>query len=200
VLSHVGLDWLNNYGVRLLMPFSSQWFYGDSVFIIDPWLWLLFGAGVWVARRTARRAVAAAAIVTAGVYIALMVWSARAARQEVLDVWTGQHGRPPRALMVGPVLANPLRRTIIVDAGNAYHTGSFQWLPVRTTLDGRITPRLDDHPAVVRARERGEIRAVLLWARFPYYEVQPVVEGVRVTLRDMRFGSQVGEVSVVVSP
>lgn len=40
VLSHVILDWLNNYGIRLLMPFDGRWFYGDSVFIIDPWLWL----------------------------------------------------------------------------------------------------------------------------------------------------------------
>lgn len=47
--SHPALDWLNTYGVRLLMPFSGRWFYGDALFIIDPWLWLLFGAGVVVA-------------------------------------------------------------------------------------------------------------------------------------------------------
>ena len=40
VVSHAGLDWLNSYGVRLLMPFEGRWFYGDSLFIIDPWLWL----------------------------------------------------------------------------------------------------------------------------------------------------------------
>ena len=43
VLSHPALDWLNNYGVRLLMPFDGRWFYGDAVFIMDPWLWLLLG-------------------------------------------------------------------------------------------------------------------------------------------------------------
>src|SRR5262245_28776737 len=32
VYSHVFLDLLNNYGVRLLTPFSWRWFYGDSVF------------------------------------------------------------------------------------------------------------------------------------------------------------------------
>ncbi|GGW72982.1 metal-dependent hydrolase [Alteromonas halophila] len=46
VLSHPFLDWLNNYGIRLLMPFDSQWFYGDSMFILDPWLWLIMG-GAW---------------------------------------------------------------------------------------------------------------------------------------------------------
>ena len=46
VVSHPFLDWLNTYGVRLLMPFSGQWFYGDMLFIIDPWMWLLMAAGV----------------------------------------------------------------------------------------------------------------------------------------------------------
>lgn len=50
VWSHPLLDWLNTYGIRLLMPFSGDWFYGDSLFIIDPWLWLLTGAAVVLAR------------------------------------------------------------------------------------------------------------------------------------------------------
>ena len=54
VLSHVAMDWLNNYGVRLLMPFSGRWFYGDAVFIVDPWLWLTLAAGVLLARRARR--------------------------------------------------------------------------------------------------------------------------------------------------
>ena len=44
VLTHPALDWLNTYGIRLLMPFDGRWFYGDAVFIADPWLWLLLGA------------------------------------------------------------------------------------------------------------------------------------------------------------
>jgi inner membrane protein len=47
--THPALDWLNTYGVRLLMPFSGRWFYGDAVFIIDPWMWLLFGAAAVLA-------------------------------------------------------------------------------------------------------------------------------------------------------
>lgn len=43
VLTHPALDWLNNYGLRWLMPFDGRWFYGDAVFIIDPWIWLGFG-------------------------------------------------------------------------------------------------------------------------------------------------------------
>ncbi|MCC5939920.1 MAG: metal-dependent hydrolase [Balneolaceae bacterium] len=50
VWSHPFLDWLNTYGIRLLMPFNDTWFYGDTLFIIDPWFWLLAGAGVVLAR------------------------------------------------------------------------------------------------------------------------------------------------------
>ena len=49
VALHLFFDWLNSYGVRLLMPFDGRWFYGDAVFVIDPWLWLLFGASGFVA-------------------------------------------------------------------------------------------------------------------------------------------------------
>ena len=46
-LSHPALDWLNVYGIRFLEPFSSQWFYGDTLFIIDVWLWALLIVSVW---------------------------------------------------------------------------------------------------------------------------------------------------------
>lgn len=54
VWSHPLLDWLNTYGVRFLMPFDGTWFYGDTLFIVDPWFWLLTAAGVVLARTTGR--------------------------------------------------------------------------------------------------------------------------------------------------
>jgi inner membrane protein len=53
-LTHPLLDWLNTYGVRLLMPFDGRWFYGDALFIIDPWMWLLAGSSVVLARSESR--------------------------------------------------------------------------------------------------------------------------------------------------
>lgn len=40
---HVGADGWNNYGVHPLWPFDPGWRYGDSIFIIEPWLWLTLG-------------------------------------------------------------------------------------------------------------------------------------------------------------
>jgi inner membrane protein len=53
-LTHPALDWLNVYGVRLLEPFSSQWYYGDTLFIIDVWLWGLMGFATWFSLRQER--------------------------------------------------------------------------------------------------------------------------------------------------
>jgi len=41
--THPLLDWTNNYGIRLFLPWSSKWSYGDLVYIIDPYQWLLLG-------------------------------------------------------------------------------------------------------------------------------------------------------------
>jgi inner membrane protein len=51
VWSHPTLDWLNTYGMRWLMPFSGRWFYGDAVFIMDVWLWLVLGVGYLAGKR-----------------------------------------------------------------------------------------------------------------------------------------------------
>ena len=48
IVSHPTLDWLNNYGLRWLMPFSGRWFYGDALFVIDPWVWLLLGGAAFL--------------------------------------------------------------------------------------------------------------------------------------------------------
>jgi inner membrane protein len=46
--THPLMDWTNNYGVRFLLPWNSQWFYGDLVFIIDPLLWIVLGGAVFL--------------------------------------------------------------------------------------------------------------------------------------------------------
>jgi inner membrane protein len=59
VWSHPLLDWLNTYGVRLLYPFDGRWFYGDALYIVDPWMWLLLGAATFLVFARRKRAVTA---------------------------------------------------------------------------------------------------------------------------------------------
>jgi inner membrane protein len=197
VISHVLLDCLNNYGVRLLMPFSNRWFYGDAVFIVDPWLWLALGAGVLFARRLRRPYLAGVAIAVAIAYIGMMVWLAIASREAVLEAWQAQHGSTPRALMVGPVPVAPFRKAVIADTGDRYERGVFDWQRGRLQMTGSLLKR-GNEPAVRRARERPAFRAILRWARFPYYVLEHTPGGTRVTLQDARFGRQVGSATVMV--
>jgi len=46
--THPLLDWTNNYGIRFLLPWSQKWSYGDLVFIVDPYLWLIFGGAAFL--------------------------------------------------------------------------------------------------------------------------------------------------------
>jgi inner membrane protein len=38
-LLHIAMDLTNNYGVHPFWPLDNRWFYGDSVFIIEPLFW-----------------------------------------------------------------------------------------------------------------------------------------------------------------
>jgi inner membrane protein len=196
--SHVFLDYLNVYGVRLLAPISDRWFYGDAVFIIDPVLWVVLGAGVLIARWRASLVPGVAAIAVAGAYIAGMLWLAGAGRAIVLQAWTDTHGAPPAALMVGPAPFRPLEQDVIVDAGDHYVTGQLGWWPRRVRFDRETVPKNDGSEAVRRAREDPRVQGVLVWARFPYYRLVPVASGVRVTLEDARYRGRVGSATVVV--
>jgi inner membrane protein len=198
VLSHVLLDYFNNYGVRLLMPFSGRWFYGDTLFIVDVWLWLVLGAGVYLARRRGRPLYARNALAVAAIYILVMIVSARASRHVVLDAWVRARGSAPKALMVGPLPVTPLSKAIIVDAGDHFETGTFSWFAPHVRLDPAWLPNREDDPAVRRARENATVRALLGWSRFPYFELTPAPDGLKVTFTDLRFGARIGRTTVLV--
>ncbi len=40
-LSHLLLDFTNSYGVHPFWPFENSWYYGDAVFIVEPWLFVV---------------------------------------------------------------------------------------------------------------------------------------------------------------
>jgi inner membrane protein len=64
LVSHLVLDSWNSYGVHPFWPFSSRWFYGDAVYILEPWIWMLLGVAAVLntASRTGRALLGAALI------------------------------------------------------------------------------------------------------------------------------------------
>ena len=185
--SHLLLDFLNNYGVRLLAPLDWRWFYGDAVFIVDPWLWLALGAGVWAARRKRMPQPAALALGIAAGYVAVMLGSAAISSEEVTREWRASRGYDPSALMVGPVPVSPFSHEVIIDAGDHYETGTYRFWSPRLRLDPARVPKNEHAPEVAAARAAPAIRSFLVWSRFPVWEVERTGEGALVTVRDMRF-------------
>lgn len=53
-ITHPLMDWTNNYGVRPWLPWSGKWFYGDLVFIVDPFLWLVLGVTAFLLTSTSK--------------------------------------------------------------------------------------------------------------------------------------------------
>jgi hypothetical protein len=102
------------------------------------------------------------------------------------------HGVEPRALMVGPVPLSPFTRQVIVDAGDHYETGTFSWLGVSATFDPERIPKNDNGGAVAAARADTNVRAFLVWARFPFWTMEPAPQGTKVTVSDVRFAGASG--------
>lgn len=117
VLTHPVLDWLNTYGIRLLMPFSRQWFYGDALFIVDPWVWLLLGGALFLTGRARLQTTLAWAllgglltllVLTAPIPVAAkVVWSAGLAALAAARGMAARTRRQPslRFVQVAVVLA-----------------------------------------------------------------------------------------------
>ena len=190
VVSHIALDSLNPYGLRWLAPFDWTWFYGDVLFIIDPWLWIILAGGLWLARRTGSAVPVRHALFAAGLYILAMTMNARLARNIVLEEWRAGRGGAPVSLMVGPAPVTPFRRQVIVDAGPNYETGAFHWIGRRVAFDRAVVPKNDTDPRVAAARAAPNIRGFLVWSRFPFWTFEAVPGGTRVTVSDARFAGQ----------
>jgi inner membrane protein len=204
IISHPMLDTLNTYGVRWLMPFSGRWFYGDVLFIVDPWLWLALGLGV-VLRGPAPARVA---LLFVAAYAGAMSTSEFAARwiasQELARRW----GDPVDEILLSPVPLTPFRRLVVAAQGDEYVVGTFRW-SARPHIDPaslRTFPRgRPDHPAVAAAAATREGRYFLGWTRFPTYAVESRPEGgYLVHIVDLRYrdspGRGFGSVTIPVPP
>jgi inner membrane protein len=173
-LTHPALDWLNVYGIRLLEPFSSSWFYGDVLFIIDVWLWALLGLATWFSLRREKRGgewmrPARIAGATGLVYVGL----------NAQITWADEHAPIDSPTGTQVVIASPLpflsRDREMISGGNGLYT-----------IDDRTLPGvpLDRCDLAAARRSSRDVDAFLFWARTPF--IEPREDGT-LWLRDARF-------------
>jgi inner membrane protein len=198
ILSHPLLDWMNVYGVRWLMPFDGTWFYGDALFIVDPWIWVALTAGVVLARRRWRRGDDAAharrpaviALAGVGLYIAAMFGlgriGERIAREEMSAEGVAGVGR----MMVAPVPLKPLKRQIVASIADdsVYRFADLRWSPSASVevRDFSLSSNAQSPAArLARGTERGA--GFLQWARFPFFVAEGTGNNAVIWIGDARY-------------
>lgn len=203
VLSHPLLDYLNTYGVRFLYPFSKRWFYGDALFIVDPWVWIALAAGIgWSAVRRRRRHAhpetpARVALGATAAYVGVMLVSSAAGRSLVVREAAAAGLSPGRAI-VSPGALDPRRRTVSLEVPGGYRLGKLRWSPRPTlALAPDFIARNDRNPWAVAAAGARDGRKFLAWARFPYFVVRPEGKGALVAIHDARYPGEFGSWAVV---
>ena len=189
-LSHPLFDWMNTYGIRLLEPFSSRWFYGDVLFIVDPWLLAMLIAGVWLSiRGENRKAVrspgpARVAIVVALAYVGFNLVLSRAV------AWQVRMDAPyPQVAVASPVPLAFWRREVLWRNAD----GTYGTIPCTLTSCRRYPlevrrARLDDPLLAARAKVDPATRAFLFWSRMPLVEHR----NGRAVLMDQRYMDRAG--------
>lgn len=167
-LSHPLFDWFNNYGIRLFEPFSSQWFYGDVLFIIDLWIWIGLGGAIWLARRRERagrgnwQGPARTALTLLAGYVVLNLWiSAHAAiRVRMTEPF-------PAKVVANPVPLAFWRREVLWQTDSHYGTVSWS-LFGEYQLAGPGKPLNMADPRIAEwAKGDPQAEAFLFWSRMP---------------------------------
>lgn len=185
--SHPLLDLFNTYGVRLLMPFSGRWFYGDTLFIVDPLVLATLAAGILLARWRDDAGLARAALLAAAIYVSLMAGGSALGRATVVAQGAGVAS----STLTSPRPLAPLRRDVVRRLPGGYESGT-----VHLGLSPRYTPRerVTDGADAPWARwmagtDRGG--RFLAWSRYPRFVLDTIDGTPFGVIYDMRYGDGV---------
>ena len=187
-ISHPILDLMNTYGVRLMEPLSDRWLYADTLFIMDPWVWIALILGLELSWRWERLgdpswhrpAIAVFAGIAAYVGANLLI------SERAESVATEQ--LQARGLYATDVVASPQplafwRRRVLWRNTELYGDGSYDPLTGLELSPGVSRTGLNDPRLAATLASNAQARGFLFWARMPIV----VVEGGRAFLGDQRF-------------
>lgn len=208
-LSHILLDFTNNYGVRPFWPFSEKWYSWDIVFIFEPIMFtmLLLGLivpwlfGLILRKRSARiagrlfdlrpRGRIAASLALAGV---VFMWGLRDFEHRravaALNSQTYQRAEPLRASAY-PALTNPFRWYGVVETKEFFALTPVNSRGPEVELDSlKIEYKPEETPITLAAKKSYLGRVYLDWAQYPITSTETLegpASGYIVDFQDLRF-------------
>ncbi len=209
-LSHILLDFTNNYGVRPFWPFSEKWYSWDIVFIFDPIIFTCLVLGLIVpslfslidseigARQPGLRGRIPATLALIAV---VFLWTLRDFEHRravnALEARTYKGADPARASAY-PDLDNPFRWYGVVETTNFFALAPVDSLRSEVDPGGSDDDKLEIHykpeetPVTLAAKRSYLGRAYLDWAQYPITETETLGSpeqpgGYIVDFQDLRY-------------
>ncbi len=203
--SHLLLDLTNNYGVRLLEPFSSRWLAWDTTYVIDPYIWaiLLVMAGAPLLGRllqsemgqTKRTYPPRGAAWFALICVLFYEGGRAAAHARAIQTLDARlyAGEAPRRVAAFPTPLSPFAWNALVETSGRF---ALYELNLNEPFDpdaGRTVYKNDPGAAVSLLREKRDFRALIEFAQYPVWRVITEGNSVSYRLTDLRFGDPVAQ-------
>jgi inner membrane protein len=200
-LTHILLDFTNNYGVRPFWPFSERWYSWDIVFIADPIILLLLTAGLTLpalfslineeigSRRKGPQGRIAAIMALLGM---VALWGVRDfEHRKAVNALQARlyEGADPVRASAYPMFWNPFQWNGVVEMQNFFATMSVDSLTSDVDPDGAMQIRYKpEETAVTTAAKKSYLGRVYLdWAKYPVTETETLDQGYIVRFEDLRF-------------
>ena len=187
-LSHILLDYTNNYGVRPFFPFNPRWYAGGTVFIFEPVLFaaLLVALVMPALLSLTDREIGARgpqfrgrkwAIFALLVMVGLWGWRAveqHSAKRLLLNDEAAQDGGPVQVMRVAlsPYPVNPFRWQAVVETPESFRVATIDLMNGSVTSDAQtdIFAKPAETPATLAAKNSRLGHVYLDWAQFPLVE------------------------------
>jgi inner membrane protein len=203
-LSHILLDFTNNYGVRPFWPFSEKWHSWDIVFIVEPVMLVMLVLGLVApllfsmidkeigVRQRGPRGRLAASVALSGI---VLLWGVRDYEHRravnALEART-YGGANPLRVSAYPTWANPFQWYGVVETANFFALAPVDSLRPEVDPEEEMQIRYKPEETVVTLAAKNSYlgRVYLDWAQYPITEteiLQGTEEGYIVRIQDLRY-------------
>ncbi len=203
-LSHILLDFTNNYGVRPFWPFSEKWYSWDIVFIVEPVMLALLILGLLVPaifglvdreigiQKRGPRGRLAASLALAGV---VLMWGVRdyEHRRAVNALESREYqGVDPLRVSAYPTWINPFHWYGVVETPAFFALAPVNSSAAEVDPEGEMELRYkpEETPVTLAAKRSYLGRVYLDWAQYPITETEELSGaqgGYIVHFQDLRF-------------
>lgn len=201
VWAHILLDLLNNYGVRIWLPFRADWVGWDLFMVVDPWVMLVLLLSVCapLLGRLVGGEIGGRAAVSPGrgwavfglLFIVLWAGGRWVLHERAIETLRARNFSGQEALRIAawPTPWNPF-------VWQGYVSTEPFWGLYRVDLNREFDPergsiyyKPEDGSVINIVRRTPEGQAFLGFAQFPVWRVSPVADGLLVEATDVRFGA-----------